>query len=106
MTALKSTKKTSREYHLLNLYEILVVGETKKVIKKRKSPEDPIKALVTFEDIFSCLLQCHKAVGHKSRDIMLKECQKSYLNLTVHVINSKRSNYRIITHLMLIECVN
>ena len=80
----KYNSKTQKEYYLLNKYEILVVGETKKIIQKRKNPDDPIRFLVPYEQIFDTMYRIHIQVGRKCRDIMLDECNKS--NITVDMI--------------------
>jgi hypothetical protein len=85
----KTTKKTSNEYNLLRDYEIMYIGETKKIVKKRGEDSDPIRFLVPYEHIFETLNRIHQQVGHKCRDVMLPACKKNHLNLTVDAINSK-----------------
>lgn len=85
----KGISKTRRERNLMKKYEILICGETKKLIKKRDAKHLDIKYVVPFEGLFDALMRCHTAIGHKKRDAMLKECQKQHANLTVHLINSK-----------------
>lgn len=85
----KKTIKTQKEYYLLSKYELLVVGETKKIVQKRKEHNQPIRFLVPFEQIFDTIYRIHMQVGHKSRDIMFEECSKNHLNITIEMINSK-----------------
>lgn len=45
--------------------------------------------VVPLEDMFDTLLQVHKSLQHGRRDAMRAECNKSYYNLTTHLINRK-----------------
>ena len=76
---------------MLRTYEILKVGDMKKVVKKREDPTEEYKLLVPYEDLFECLNRCHKNIGHKGRDLMLKECSKMHINLTVEAITCNLS---------------
>lgn len=75
-------------YHLIRNYEVFVVGDSKRLIKKREKETDPILVIVPFEDVFDALYRCHKAIGHKGRDLMRAQVNKSYANLTVKAITS------------------
>ena len=85
----KKTIESQKEYYLLNKYEILSVGDTKKIVQKRKDPNQSIRFLVPYEQIFDTIFRTHQQVGHKSRDIMFDECSKNHLNITIEMINSK-----------------
>ncbi|RNA32086.1 KRAB-A domain-containing 2-like [Brachionus plicatilis] len=82
----KKTKKTPEGYYFLNQYEILVVGDTKKIIKKRKNQDEPIRFLVPCDQIFETIYRIHYQIGHKARDIMIKKCNENHLNITVDMI--------------------
>jgi hypothetical protein len=84
-----SGKKTNRQYYLQKKYEVLLIGETKRIIPKRSSNEEEIKQLVPYERMFDVLLKCHLMIGHKGRDAMIIECSKQHLNVTVELITSK-----------------
>jgi hypothetical protein len=89
-TAIAKTKARSpKDYYLINKYEILTVGDTKKIILKRESKDDPIRFLVPYEHIFETIYRIHLQVGHKCRDIMLHACSKNHLNITVEMITGK-----------------
>ena len=81
-------RKTNRQNHLLETYEIYEVGGIKKIISKRTEEDDNIYYLVALEDAWDAINVVHKAVGHKGRDIMGKHARKSYLNLTDSLIDS------------------
>jgi hypothetical protein len=91
----KKSRKTSHEYYILNNYEILVICDTKKIIKKRKTKEDPILFLVPYEDYFDYLLLCHKEIDHKARDFMAAYCSKRFINLTIELICCNNLSYLI-----------
>ena len=78
--------KSQRQYYILDTFEVYEVAGLKKIIAKRKNPEDEIKYLVPFEDIFDSIAMCHKNVVHIGRDIMAKECSKRHINLTIELI--------------------
>ena len=73
----------------------------KKIIQKRKNPDDPIRFLVPYEQIFDTMYRIHIQVGHKCRDIMLDECNKSHLNITVDMIT-----YTFVRFLLELSIVN
>lgn len=80
------TTKSTRQYYILNTYEVFEVAGVKKIIAKRKTEAEDVKYLVPYEDVFEAILMCHKAVGHKGRDIMMTECSKAHMNLTGELI--------------------
>ena len=82
-------KKSNRQYHLLETYEIYEVGGIKKIISKRTVEDDNIYFLLPLEDVWDAIHVVHKAVGHKGRDIMGRHARKCYLNLTDKLIDSK-----------------
>ena len=87
----KKTKgRNQKEYYLINKYEVYTVGETKKIILKRESIDEPVRFLVPYEQLFETIFRIHNQVGHKCRDIMLQACNKSHLNITVDMITGKK----------------
>ena len=84
----KSGTKSIKEYNILRDYDVITIGETQKIIKKRSNLDEPIRYLVPFEDLFDTIHRIHHQVGHKCRDVMLPHCKKGHLNLTVDMINS------------------
>ena len=84
----KKEKKTPKEYNMLRDYDVITIGQTQKIIKKRDNPDEPIRYLVPFEDLFETIHRIHHHVGHKCRDVMFPHCKKGHLNLTVDMINS------------------
>jgi hypothetical protein len=63
------------------------IGETKKVFSKPKKAGEQPKLLVPYEDIFNSILKCHKAIGHKGRDLTMHECSRGHLNLARYLIS-------------------
>jgi hypothetical protein len=84
----KKEKKTPKEYNMLRDYDVITIGQTQKIIKKRDNPDEPIRYLVPFEDLFETIHCIHHQVGHKCRDFLLPHSKKGHLNLTVDMINS------------------
>ena len=58
-------------YYILEKYEILQCGVTKKLIKKRASPEEPPIYYAYIEEMY-IIQRAHIATGHGGRDRMLK----------------------------------
>ncbi|CAF1013044.1 unnamed protein product [Brachionus calyciflorus] len=82
----KTVTKSTNEYNILRDYDVMLIGDTKKVIKKRENNED-IRFLVPFEHLFDTIYRIHLQVGHKCRDVMMPACKKNHLNLSVDMIN-------------------
>lgn len=77
-------------------YEILQVGSTKLLIKKRDESEkarNECKVFVTKEKLFDAYLTAHEAIGHKSRDLMIEELKKKQANFAMWAL---KSNYNIV----------
>ena len=74
--AYESSKKDAKQYYLKQQYEVIKFGDTKKVISKRKDVSDDILYYVPICEAFEGLRRIHRNIGHKGRDLMLKECQK------------------------------
>nr|XP_022909519.1 uncharacterized protein LOC111420713 [Onthophagus taurus] len=71
-------KKTSRQYGLTRKYDTMEIGETRVLIKKRRSNEDPVVVMIPVEEYFDRLLQCHRATGHGGRYKMLFELKNKF----------------------------
>jgi len=86
----KSKKETKErfEYNLLRTYDVYIVGQTKKIIDKQETPEDPVRFLVPYEQLFVTINRMHIQLGHKKRDLMMQACKKNHMNITVDMINS------------------
>ncbi|RNA13325.1 KRAB-A domain-containing 2-like, partial [Brachionus plicatilis] len=90
----KTRGRTQKEYYLVNKYEVYTVGDTKKIILKRKSPDDPVRYLVPYEQLFETIFRIHNQVRHKCRDIMLQSLEMitAFLNTCNHCIMNKKRN--------------
>lgn len=62
---LKKTTMTSREYYLLDTFEIFNIGGILKIIVKSDSGNPDIRYLVPYDEIYDSIAMCHKSVGHK-----------------------------------------
>ena len=109
-----SSKRNSKQYYLKQKYEVIKFGDTKKVISKRNDVSDDILYYVPICEAFDALWRIHKNIGHKGRDLMLKECQKLYANvgikmkttgIAVKPIISKNFNQRCQMDLIDMQCM-
>ncbi|RNA35075.1 KRAB-A domain-containing 2-like [Brachionus plicatilis] len=93
--ALAKTKgRMNREYYIINKYEILKVGDKKKIILKRQQIDKTIRFLVPYEQIFETIYRIHVQIGHKCRDLMLQVCNKNHLYITTEMITGIRESVR------------
>ncbi|RNA35239.1 KRAB-A domain-containing 2-like [Brachionus plicatilis] len=53
----KKGTKTSQEYNILRVYDVITISETKKIIKKQESADEPIKYLGPYEDLFDTIIE-------------------------------------------------
>lgn len=72
------TKKNSKQYRLIKKYDIMEVGDSKYLIKKRKNHDEPIVQLVARENFFEILNTIHKNIGHGGRDKMMYALKDKY----------------------------
>ena len=86
--SIPNTKKSCRLNYIAKKYEVLEITGIKTIIRRRTEKDTSIKQLIKYEDLFDTILRCHKAVGHKGRDLMNHECSKKHLNITISIINS------------------
>lgn len=63
--------RNPRNHYCKQKYELLSVGETSSIIKKRKSSSDPFVAMIALEDFYGKLLEAHLQTGHGGRDKMI-----------------------------------
>ena len=86
-----STTKSHQQYYILKKYELLQCGDVEKLIKKRKSPEDPPVYYATIEDIYDIISKAHIATGHSGCDRMLKHLRQKYANITTDAVELFKS---------------
>ena len=70
---------------------MLQCGDVEKLIKKRKSSEDPPVYYVSIEDTYDVIKRAHIATGHGGRDKMLKHLGTKYANITSHAVGLFKS---------------
>ena len=86
-----TTKKTRRQYFLMEKYEILECGGEEKLIRKRVSKESDPVYFVAIEDTYQVLNRAHLATGHGGRDRMHKYLSGKYANVTLKSIELFKS---------------
>lgn len=72
------TKKNSKQYRLIKKYDIMEVGDSKYLVKKRKNHDEAIVQLVARENFFEILSTIHKNIGHGGRDKMIYALKDKY----------------------------
>jgi len=86
-----TTKKTRRQYSLMEKYEILECGDVEKLIRKRVSKESAPVYFVAIEDTHQVLNRAHLATGHGGRDRMHKYLSEKYANVQLESIELFKS---------------
>ncbi|KRZ61241.1 KRAB-A domain-containing protein 2 [Trichinella nativa] len=79
------TKGTSSagDHNLKKRFELLIVGEERKLIRKRKN--DEIRQIATLEDMFSIVRDAHSRIGHGGERKTFLEIQKKWANVTLEI---------------------
>ncbi|KRY82754.1 KRAB-A domain-containing protein 2 [Trichinella pseudospiralis] len=79
------TKGTSSagDHNLKKRFELLIIGEEHKLIRKRKN--DEIRQIATFEDMFSIVRDAHSRIGHGGERKTFLEVQKKWANVTLEI---------------------
>ena len=83
--------KTPRQYYILKKYEILLCGDTEKLIKKRIDAGDDAVYFVHKDEMFEIVKRAHISTGHGGRDKMMKVLSQKYANITREVIELYKS---------------
>ncbi|XP_068243799.1 KRAB-A domain-containing protein 2-like [Palaemon carinicauda] len=78
----KEGPKTSYDYNMKNIFEILRLGDDDRLIWKRKGLETEFKFIVCFEEGHQAISVAHSAVGHGGEKKTFKG-QKKWSNLTM-----------------------
>ena len=79
-------KKESKDYQLLKSYNVVQTGNTVKIIYPVAEGNSSIKHYVRTEDIFGVIHDAHLAIGHGGRNLMIRETQTKYKNITAESI--------------------
>ncbi|XP_071132787.1 KRAB-A domain-containing protein 2-like [Mytilus edulis] len=87
----ETIKRTRDDYNLLSRYEVLQIAGLEKLIRKRKTEEDPILYFVSLEETFDVIKKSHSALNHAGRDKMQKKLNKKNANVTLSAINLYKS---------------
>ena len=69
---LESDAITTFDYNYRSRYEILKVGETECLIKKRTDGEEHYKYVAAFQEVYGAIEKAHKDVGHGGEKKTLK----------------------------------
>jgi hypothetical protein len=76
-------RKTSLQYRRLRRFDLLEIGEVKKMITKGETMRHFLQA----EEICDVRESAHVAIGHGGRDRLKKEVSRKYTNVTIEMIN-------------------
>lgn len=85
-SAKEAQKKTSLQYRRLKRYDILHVGDMKKLIMPL-SDKMNVQYYVTDDELFDVINSAHRECGHGDRDRTLKALRNKYANVTKECIN-------------------
>ena len=72
-------------------YDVLILGEVSKLIKKQESSDDAIRYFVTIDETYDVIKNSHIALNHAGRDKMVKELNKKYVNISGNAIKLFKS---------------
>ena len=84
---LESDAITTIDYNYRSRYEILKVGETECLIKKRTDGEEHYKYVAAFEEVYGAIKKAHKDIGHGGEKKTLFEVKKKWSNITMEYCN-------------------
>ena len=79
-------KNESRDYHLLKRLDVVQIGKTVKLIYPVAEGNSSIKYYVPKEDIFDVIHDAYLAIRHGGRNLIIKETQTKYKNITAESI--------------------
>ena len=79
-------KKELKDYQLLKRYDIAQILNTVKMIYPAAKGSSLIKYYVQKENIFDVIHDAHLAIGHGGRNLIIKETQTKYQNITAESI--------------------
>jgi hypothetical protein len=76
-------KKKSLQYRRLRRFDVLKIGEVRKLIAKGET----VRYFLPAEEIFDVTESAHVAIGHGGQDRLKKEVSSKYTNVTIEIIN-------------------
>jgi hypothetical protein len=90
--AKSAVKKASLQYRRLKRFDVLEIGEVKKLIEKGET----VSYFLPAEEIFDAIESAHVAVGHRDRDRLKKEVSRKHATITTEMSYQcvKRANKR------------
>ncbi|XP_039305556.1 KRAB-A domain-containing protein 2-like [Solenopsis invicta] len=80
-------KKTYTDYRRLKRYDVLSVGESKKLIQPVLEHEKKIKYYVHNEQVFDIIHMAHLETGHGGKHKLENNIKTKYVNITREVIH-------------------
>ena len=66
----------------MKCFDILTIGDVDKVIKKRKTEEEPILYFVTKEELYDKIQEFQTQQGHGGINKIMPHLKKRYANIT------------------------
>ena len=89
----KQIQKSSDEYNAVKRFDILTFGDVEKLIKKRKTEEEPILYFVTNEELYDKIQEIHTQQAHGGINKMMAHLKKRYANITQEAVTMFISFY-------------
>ena len=82
----KKVQKSSDEYNTVKCFDILTIGDVEKLIKKRKTEEEPILYFVTSEELYDKIQEIHTQQGHGGINKIMPHLKKHYANIAQEAV--------------------
>ncbi|KAJ8686470.1 hypothetical protein QAD02_022264 [Eretmocerus hayati] len=84
--AKKNQSKTSRDYRRLKRFDVLQVGDCKKLISPVTEENPEVRYYVSDEELFDAIHDSHIECGHGGRDRLEQAVNKKFVNIPRSVL--------------------
>lgn len=82
----KTNQKTPEDYQRLSRYDVVNIGNIKKLVVPVKDEKDPLIYYSYLEENFDIIHETHISIGHGGLTRMVKELKNKYKNITLELI--------------------
>lgn len=82
----KQKSKLPEDYQRLRRYDVISIGDQERLIVPVKEGNHLIKHIVHTEEIFQIIHDTHISMNHSGRNVMAKELNDNYKNITREMI--------------------
>ena len=82
----KGGKKSVEEYNASKRFDMLSIGDVEKLVKKRKTEDEPILYFIPSEELYSKIQEIHVQQGHGGINKMMAHLKKRYANITQRAV--------------------